>query len=320
MAGRKLRKFAQKHSLHLEYDRAYGSLCEYTVTVEDGGDYLSLFLTTYFSCSEKAEELGAFLQMQALHKTFDVYGIDIREDRIRVQFLRHGDRFSNLLHFLKWFSPVLEEYGACKETVCPCCGEVAEDGRWKLVRGVAYRIHEDCAPPLKTAAESKKETTAEESSGNELLAIAGGFVAVLIGTVIWALFQGWGYTASLVGFLMVLLAGRAYSLLKGQGGRKGRILLSAMVVLGILVGALFGNAYQVVRNLHSYGTEISLWKSLRQVLFALKNDGSSRLLYAQQCMLGVFFAAMASVVLILQNKAPEEIPDYTDLPTPAEEA
>ncbi len=298
----------------MEYARAYGSLHGYCVTLSEGDGFLSLVLTAYFADKNGAETLGEYLQTQALDKSFEVTAVDIRKDRIRVLFPCKGNRIKLLRCFLDWFIPVLEEYGVCKDHICPCCGKVLGQGNWKLVKGVAYCVHEDCARDLQASVEKNKAPV--QQKGSYFRGALGATLGAAVGAVTWAVILLLGYMASIVGFLTGLLVDRGYSLLGGKEGKKRIWILCIAVVLGVLMGNILGDCLLVVRDLRIHGRDISFLYSLNLLFSTLGKDSSSLRVFVMNVFLGLMFALVGAISLALREDSKERIPDYADLSYP----
>lgn len=314
MISGKLRKFAQLQGLQMEYSRVYGSLYGYCMTLTEEDRYLSLMLTTRFTDSEKLEALREYLQSRPFDKDYDIRAIDLRKDRIRVLFARRSGRIRTLEKFLPPFVAVLEEYGACKDHICPCCGKTLGQGTWKLVRGVAYCVHEDCVPQLQSSV--KRPTVTAPKEGNYATGSVGAFLGAILGAVIWAFVMTQGLMASLVGFLTGLLVNRGYDLCRGKEGNKKIFILCTCVFLGIFAGQLFGDVLLVIRDLKSYGWDLSFMESLKILLRTLGEDASSMRVFVLNVFLGLLFALVGSIGLKLREESREVIPDYADLSYP----
>ena len=314
MISAKLRKFAQLQGLQMEYSRVYGSLHGYCMTLTEEDRYLSLMLTTRFTDTEKLDALREYLQSRPFDKDYDVRAIDLRSDRIRVIFARRSGRIRTLEKFLPRFVAVLEEYGACKDHICPCCGKVLGQGTWKLVRGVAYCVHEDCVPQLQSSIKRPRVSVPRE--GSYATGSLGAAAGAMIGAAIWAFVMTQGLMASLVGFLTGLLVDRGYELCRGKNGKNRIYILCASVFLGIFAGQLIGDVFLVIRDLKAYGWNLSFMESLRTLLRTLGEDASSLRVFVLNVFLGLMFALVGAIGLKLREESREVVPDYADLSYP----
>lgn len=313
MIARGLKKLAAEYDMKVSSGVAYGSMRGYAATLSEGSGYKRLVLTTRILQPEKLGMLQVQTSRRELAKEFRVQKLKFGENHIDIVFLDNPGTIKRIRAFVDWFFPLLEESGATKADVCVECGTAAVGGRWKLINGVAYYMHETCAQKILRQAEAEQENAKQESQGSYLSGLLGALLGAALGALVWAGLLYAGYLASIVGLLIGFLAIKGYDLLKGRQGKSKLPVILVAIVFGVVLGTFGGYGLQLAGMISS--GELPNWTySEIPVLFEYLFADSDFLGAAgQDILMGLFFAALGTYGILI--KAGKQIQRFkmTDL-------
>ena len=237
MIGSGLKKLAREHGMNVDKGVAYGSLGGYCATLSEGAGYKQIIFATRIADPVKLTELQTVLNGHNLQKEFRVTGLTFAPKTIQVVFLDNSGTMKKIEEFLDFFLPLLKEAEAAGANICPACGFEVAGGRWKLIGGVAYYMHQPCADKVCREIAAGDENRRVEDPGNYFTGFLGALLGSCIGAVLWAVVLYMGYVASIVGLAIGWLAEKGYNLLKGRQG-KGKV---AILIVAVIIGVLLGN-------------------------------------------------------------------------------
>ena len=219
MIGSALKKFAQENGLKVDSGVAYGVYRGYTVTLWEGAGFKTICVSTKFIDAVKKQEFLNEIGSTDIAKEYRVQQFNAAPQTIQIIFTDNPGTMKKIYAFLDWFFPILDRYGAPKATVCPECGCELTSGKWILVEGVAYYMHDACAQRTMERIQDSNTREAEERTGSYVTGFIGALIGAMIGAIVWAFVLYQGYVASLVGLLIGFLADKGYDLLKGKQGK-----------------------------------------------------------------------------------------------------
>ena len=156
MIGSTYKKFASERGLKTTKGVAYGSLSGYPATLCEGNGWKRITLTCRIG-SEAQSKLHAGIDQRNILKEFRVKQLDINGNGADIVFLDNPGTMKKIVAFLDWFLPLMDEAGASGLDVCVECGNALTDGKWKLINGEAFFLHEACAQRIAREAEAQKQ-------------------------------------------------------------------------------------------------------------------------------------------------------------------
>lgn len=307
MIGSALKKFAKENGMQVAHGVAYGVYRGFALTMCEGGGWKRLDFSTRFADPAGKNELTAKLGAVDLKRTYRVQGLDIGNRSVTVVFHDTVGTMKKILAFLDWFMPMLEESGAAKSNICSECGcELAGDGCWMLVDGVAHRFHAVCKEKVKQELAAEEQERLEEDNGSYLTGAIGAILGALVGAIVWALVLLMGYVASIVGLLIGFLAEKGYNLLKGKQGKGKIVILVIAIILGVIVGTFAADAISLAQMIGSGELyEFTYGEIPMLIVFLLTQDAEYASATFSNCGLGLLFAALG--VFGLLRKAKQEV-------------
>ena len=246
MVGSGLKKFATENGMKVAQGVAYGNLQGFAATMVEGANIKVITFATHFVDAEQERQFTQAVNAVDITKTYRVrnWGMDLRT--IQVVFNDTIGTMKKIRAFVEWFIPLLRQYGASAWNVCSECRMEITAGRWALVNGIAYYLHEACADKVLRQIQEDNVKQQEEATGSYISGIVGALLGALLGSVLWALVLSAGYVASIVGFVIGWLAEKGYNLLKGKQGKGKVAILIIAVIIGVVVGNLGFDAYTIL--------------------------------------------------------------------------
>lgn len=305
MIGSGLKKLAQGYGLKVAKGVAYGNLGGFAATLFEGPDYKQIVFATGFADADQKTAFQQSLESTDLNKQFRVQKIGFGPKSIQIVFFDTVGTMKKIEAFLEWFLPLLREHSATAYNICPECGTEITNGRWLLINGIAFYLHDACAEKTKRTITETNENEKQEREGSYALGAVGALLGSLVGAVAWALVLNFGFVASVVGFVIGWLAEKGYNLLKGKQGKGKVVILIIAVILGVLLGTFASEmitAIDMVNNGEIYGITVGDVPAL--ILLLLIENAEYRLAVLGNVAMGLLFAGLG--VFGLLKKAGDE--------------
>ena len=314
MIGSGLKKLAKENGMMVSHGVAYGSLKGYAATMSEGSGYKQIVFTLQFTEAGKSDELLAKVNQRNITREFRVKNLSIAPNGISVVFLDNPGTMQKIYGFLDWFLPLLGESTATGANVCTECGCGITAGRWVLIDGVAFHMHDSCAEKVKRQTAEEEAAQKEAATGNYLTGLLGSFLGAGIGAVVWAIVLNLGYVASVVGLLIGWLAEKGYNVLKGKQGRAKVLILILAIVFGVLFGTLLADVITLGGMIA--GGELpgfGFGDILPLIFMLLAEDAEYARATLSNVLMGLLFAALG--VFALLRKTGREVADtkFVDL-------
>ena len=306
MIGSGLRKLAAAKGMKVANGVAYGALHGYGATFSEGSGIKTLVFSTRFAEIAQKVAFTEHLQTLGLDKEFKLRSLDVQDKVIYVVFLDTIGTMKRIEAFIDRFIPILDRFGASKVDVCPECGMMLTDGRWKLVNGIAIYVHEACAERIRSVIQTGNEERL--STGSYLSGAAGAILGATGGAVAWAILMLLGYIASLAGYLIGFLAEKCYNLFRGKKG-VGKIVI---LLLAVIFGVILGNVSAVVISIMR-GVGCGVADSVLFFLALVAQDPEVQAALIKDTLLGLFFAALGVATIIARTKQEVTGPKFIDL-------
>lgn len=301
MVGNAYKKLAKQNSMKVDRGVAYGSLRGYTATLSEGAGWKQIVFTTSFPDSVKKTEFMDAIGVVDFSKKYRVQKLSFSSASILVNFLDNPGTMKKINAFLDYFVPLLDEYGATKANVCTECGFEVTGGKWVLINGIAYHMHDACAEHVKQEIEAANTQEKETATGSYVTGAVGAFLGATVGAALWALVLLLGYVASIVGFVIGWLAEKGYGLLKGKNGKAKILILILAVVFGVAAGTVAADVLSLAQMINS--GELPGWTmaDIPEMLLILLEDGEYVAATAKNILLGLLFAALGVFTLLRQT-------------------
>ncbi len=306
MIGSGLRKLAAANGMKVEHGVAYGFLRGYATTLSEGSGIKTMVLSTRFADSAARYAFTEKIQAMGLDKEYKLNALEVQEKLIRVIFLDTIGTMKRIEGFIEVFFPMLDQHGASHSDICPECGMMLTDGRWKLVNGIAIYVHEACGERIRSTIETNNQERL--STGNYFTGAIGALLGSVIGSVVWTILAVIGYIASIAGLLIGFLAEKGYSLLGGKKGWGKLVILIIAVILGVVVGNLACEVYYCVTE-----AGFSVGESITAVLVLVMLEPEVRSTFIINTLLGLVFAALGVFGIMRATKNEAKGAKYIDL-------
>ena len=166
MIGPGLKKLARENGMSVASGVAYGDFRGYAATFSEGSGYKLIAVTTKFPDEQAENSFMDELHRRDLKKEFRVQELIVSDNSIVVNFHDSIGTMKYISSFCDFFFPLLAQYGASGVNVCPeCGGEFFGDGRWKLINGAAYHLHESCASSIAAGAAAQEQAARDADTG-----------------------------------------------------------------------------------------------------------------------------------------------------------
>lgn len=246
MVGSGLKKFATENGMKVAQGVAYGNLQGFAATMVDGPNIKVITFATSFADAQQEREFKQAVDAVNITKTYRVRNVGMDRRTIQVVFNDTIGTMKKIRAFVEWFIPLLRQYGASSWNLCPECGMEISAGRWVLINGIAYYMHEACSEKVLRQIQEDNVRQNEERTGSYINGIVGAILGALVGSVLWALVLSAGYVASIVGFVIGWLAEKGYNLFKGKQGKGKVAILIVAVIIGVIAGNVGFDAYTLL--------------------------------------------------------------------------
>ncbi len=316
MVGSGIKKLAKESNLKVSSGVAYGNLHGYASTFSEGSGYKRLVIVTSFPDPEAERQLKAILDEKNIEREYRVQSISFNVKTVDIMFRDAAGTMKRILAFIDWFYPLLKEAGASKCKICAECGQPIEKGTWKLINGIAYPLHKDCAIQVRSALIEEHEAQRAEEKGSYLTGFVGALIGAAIGSIVWAVVYYFGYIASLAGFVIGLLAEKGYGIFKGKKGAIKVLILIVCVIAGVLFGTLAADWYVLYEMLGNGELPGLATGDLIPFLMEMfKNDETLLISTLKDIGLGLLFAALGVFALIkkaAKEAGPTKVKDLKD--------
>lgn len=245
MIGSGLKKLANENGMKVARGVAYGALRGYAATLSEGNGYKQIVLTTKFPDPAKLRELQSQVNGRNIQRELRVRELSFAPNGVSVIFLDNPGTMKKIGEFIEWFFPLLEQSGASKWDVCTECGFQVTGGKWKLVDGIAFYLHESCAEKLTRDISAEETERREADTGNYFTGLLGALAGSALGAVLWAVVLSFGFVASIVGLVIGWLAEKGYNLFKGKQGKAKIAILIVAIIFGVLLGNFAADAFSL---------------------------------------------------------------------------
>ena len=302
MIGSALKKMAKENAMKTDRGVAYGNLRGYAATLSEGAGWKQIVFATAFADPVKKTEFMDSVGAVDVAKQYRVQKLGVTAKAIQVTFLDNPGTMKKIYAFLDWFVPMLDSFGANKVNICAECGFEVTAGKWVLINGVAYYLHDNCAEHVRQEIEASNTEEKETATGSYVSGALGAFIGAAVGAVVWALVLLLGYVASLVGFVIGWLAEKGYTLLKGKNGKAKILILILAIIFGVVAGTFAADAISLANMINS--GELPGWGigDIPEMLMILMEDSEYVGATVQNILLGLLFAALGVFALLRQTK------------------
>ena len=236
-----LKKLAADNGMKVAHGVAYGSLGGYAASMSEGSGFKQITFST--KVADRDALLAAINQVD-VQRNYRVQALNVAPNGIQVVFLDNPGTMKKISAFLEWFLPLLGQFEATTANICSECGADVTSGRWIMIDGVAYHMHDACAQKVRQEIVRTEEEEKQNREGSYGAGAFGAFMGAALGAVAWAAVLLMGYVASLVGLLIGWLAEKGYNLCKGKQGKGKIAVLIGAVIFGVVLGNL--GAYAMV--------------------------------------------------------------------------
>ena len=307
MIGSGLRKFANENGLKVDHGVAYGFLRGYATTFSDGSGIKTMYIATRFADAPTRYAFMEKIQSMGMEKSYMLQALDVQDKLITVVFADTIGTMKRIAAFVEAFYPILEEHGASRSDICPECGMMLTDGRWKLVNGIAIYIHEGCGERIRETIDAGNQERL--SKGNYFTGAVGALLGSVLGSALWAVLAVVGYIFSIVGFVIGFLAEKGYSLLGGKKGW-GKVVI---LILAVLLGVVLGNFISVVYVLFTGYEFASLGECISATFELCVYEPEVRSAMISDCIMGFLFAVLGVIVLLKKTGKEVSGAKYVDL-------
>ena len=306
MVGSGLKKLANEHGMTVDKGIAYGSLGGYAATMTEGSGYKLIVFSVQFTDLANRSRIADMLNGMDLKKQYRITNNTV--DAQTIQFVFHDTigTMKRIRAFVDWFVPMLKEYGATGVDICAECGMEMTSGKWILVNGIAYHVHEACVARVRNSIETENNRKQEEDTGNYITGTIGAFAGATLGAAVWGVVLYMGYVASLVGLLIGWLAEKGYSLLHGRQGKAKVLILILAIVFGVLLGTLAVDVVTLAAMISGGelpGLVMADIPTMIWILFTEEPEYRSATM--SNILMGLFFAALG--VFALLRKTGKEV-------------
>lgn len=306
MVSSGLKKFATENGMKVAQGVAYGNLQGFAATMVDGANIKVITFATRFATEEQKNQLMQAVNAVDITRTYRVQKLEFGLRTIEIVFNDTIGTMKKIRAFVEWFIPLLQQYGAYGWNTCAECGSEITAGRWVLVNGIAYHMHEYCAEKVSNEIQEDNIKQKEERTGSYLNGIVGAVLGALVGSVLWALVLSAGYVASIVGFVIGWLAEKGYNLFKGKQGKGKVAILIVAVIIGVIVGTFALDAYEIMTMISTGEIEGVSIAQIPLIIFYTLIDNSEYLSYILSNVgIGLLFAGLG--VFSLLRKAGKEV-------------
>ncbi len=307
MIGSGLKKLAAENGMKVSNGVAYGALKGYATTMSEGAGYKMISISTRFTDAAQKDALIEYANERNLTKEFRVNQLSIAPNGIVVVFHDDPGTMKKIIAFIDWFYPLLPQYSATGDDICPECGLELVGGCWKLVNGMAVHVHQGCAQSLANKIEVKNEKRKTEGGGSYITGFIGALLGAIIGAILWGIVGSFGYISGIVAIVIGFLSEIGYRLLRGKKGKGKIAILIIVIIIGVVLGTFLGDAITIAQELEAAGMA-GRYDLIPTVIMYALTDGSEYLTAVLgNLAIGLLFAGAGVYGII--RKASKEVAD-----------
>lgn len=313
MVGSAFKKLAAENGMKVAKGVAYGDLRGFAATLSEGSGYKQIVFTTKFADPAGKGRLLDLVNSMDLKKEYRVLQLNLAPNAVQVVFHDNPGTMKKITAFLDWFIPLLREHSATGVNICTECGCEITAGKWVLVNGTAYHLHDSCAQKAEREVE-EDNTQRAEAGGSYLLGTLGAFLGAALGSVAWGFVLYMGYVASIVGLVIGFLAEKGYNLFRGKQGKAKVLILILAIVFGVLLGTFAADVIALGEMIGSgelrgfTAADIPAF-----ILFMLAEEPEYRSATISNIGMGLLFAALGVFALLRNTGKAVADSKYTEL-------
>lgn len=299
MVGPALKKYAKAHGLKSDGGFVYGALHGYSVAMDDGPNIKRMFLITRFPDDAQKAAFDATLGGDVVTR-YRIQTREYRDNQLAFVFTDKIGTMKLIEEFIDWLLPQLAQFGMATDLCSHCGGPSAGSGKWVVIDGLPYHMHESCLNSRIEIIRGSEERAREEMTGSYLNGFIGALLGGLLGSLIWAGVMYIGFIAGLAGFLIGFFAEKGYRLLKGKEGKGKLLILIGVVLLCVVVGTLLGEYFVCAKVMRDNGvTGISTLDSLR---ILVKTDADVRAEIIRNLLIGLLLAGLGVLGILIRTR------------------
>lgn len=302
MIGSGLKKLAEEYGLKVDQGVAYGSLQGFAATMSEGAGWKQIIFSVGFADPAQREAFMQAVNQVNVQKVYRIRRMTMAPSAIQVLFNDTVGTMKKIRSFLEWFLPVLQQHQATAWNVCPECGSEAAQGKWILIEGVAYYMHEACVQKTMRDIEDDNQRRAQEDTGTYFRGAVGAVLGAAVGGAAWAFVLMMGYVASILGLVIGWMADLGYRLLKGKKGKGKVAILILSVIFGVVAGTIGADVVallQTIGNGELPGMVAGYVPGL--ILSAFLEDAEYRTAMLKNIAMGLLFAALGVYWLVVRT-------------------
>lgn len=298
MIGSTFKKYASEFGMQTKHGVAFGDMNGFAATFSEGAGYKQIQFSTTFPYEQAIDSLNTKLNEKNIRREFRVEKITLTPFSVSIVFHDNPGTMKKIRAFMEYFFPILRESGATGTNICPKCGETIENGQWRLLNGMAYHFHEDCAKEFSNELDDSYDQAQREDDGSYLNGFFGALLGSIAGAIVWAIVLMMGYVASVVGLLIGFLAERGYKLLHGRSGKGKVVILLIAVIVGVLLGTVGGWSLQVADLIRSGELPGATFADIPAIMQSILSDPEAMRELSSDVITGFIYAGLGVAVLI----------------------
>lgn len=313
MIGSGLKKLANENGMTIAKGIAFGSLRGYAASLSEGAGWKQITFATAIADAQKKTAFMDAVGAVDVAKLYRVQKLGITPKAIQVIFLDNPGTMKKIYAFLDWFLPLLQEAGATGANICTECGLEVTGGKWVLINGIAYYLHDTCAQKVKREIEAGNEAQKDAVEGSYLSGALGAFGGAALGAVVWAIVLMIGYVASIVGLLIGWLSEKGYTLLKGRQGKGKLLILILAIIFGVVAGTLAADVIGLGQMILAGELPGFVMADIPLLMGIVLQDPEYLAATVKNVLMGLLFAALGVFALLRQTGKEVSGVSYSEL-------
>ena len=266
--------------------------------MDEGNGWKRVCVTTSFPDSHKAQQMKNFLEGMDLRRTYNVRGIEYRENSIQIIFHDTIGTMKKMESFFLTFFQLLDDAGATKWNVCLHCGQEITDGTWKLIDSAVFHYHRACAVDVEANIRDGEETARLNDDGSYGTGFIGALIGALGGAVVWVLVMLTGYMASAVALLTGVFSEKLYRKFRGKKGGLKILILLICIAIGVVLGTGVGYVAVIFKQGLQEGIPTDWIIEMLPELLAMPEVIEE---LTRNMLLALFFAVLGGLPLALKT-------------------